>query len=319
VGRHYEGGRREIAIAGGNVANARPRDRTSRTFCRRKSLTEIAEALFLESAGARIFAVLHTPEPNASPPPLGLAICSPIADEHVAAYRILRLAADRFCQAGMAVMRFDYRGQGDSEGHFEEMTPEQMAKDTLRALDVMRERTGAKRLAVLGLRVGCAIAMRAAMLDSTLQACIAWAPLPSPERYFRDLLRRQVLSDVMYGENKRSVKDQLQSLRDGGTVDIGGYALPGSLYEPLCAATFAEQAAETTVPLLAALPRRGGKPVEDLAKSLAERPDTLVREIEEEPFWQFPKEGSLAPPPKKLFEETAAWLSAHAASRAEAR
>lgn len=272
------------------------------------------EALYFESAGKRLFGVLHDPARGA-PPALGLAICPPIADEHVASYRILRIAADHFSRAGAAVMRFDYRGQGDSEGDFEDLKPEQMAADASRALDTLHERSGARVLGLLGLRVGCAIAMGAAALDSRVEFCAAWAPLPSAESYFRDLLRRQVLSDVMYGETKRSVAELLQRLQGGEPVDIGGYTLSSDLYEPLSSTGFAEQARETNVPLFAALAAREGKPGQALAESLTERSDTQLYEIAEEAFWQFPNEGSLAPPPSELIRRTAVWLGALATSR----
>src|SRR3954465_3034524 len=51
----------------------------------------------------------------------GVLVCGPIGDEATRAHRPLRHLAERLAAEGFPVLRFDYRGTGDSSG--DEMQP----------------------------------------------------------------------------------------------------------------------------------------------------------------------------------------------------
>lgn len=93
-------------------------------------------AFTFDIKGDQVVAILHEPEEN--PGPTGLLIVVGGPQYRIGAHRqYVHLA--RYCaEKGITVMRFDYRGIGDSEGTypgFENVTPDIMA-----ALDIFRER-----------------------------------------------------------------------------------------------------------------------------------------------------------------------------------
>src|SRR5512135_3017139 len=102
------------------------------------------------SGGEAVFGVLHVPEAVPSP---GVVMCHGFTGNKSEAHRLFVGAARSFCARGLAVLRFDFRGSGDSGGEFREMTVSREVEDAGAALDFLsgrREVTG-RGLGVLGL------------------------------------------------------------------------------------------------------------------------------------------------------------------------
>lgn len=270
----------------------------------------LPEPLFVTDGGIRLFASLHLAIDEA-PGRLGVVVCPGLTDEHIACYRILYQLAETLATAGVSVLRFDPPGHGDSEGELADATPERVARAASLGAELLRDRGGSERVGFLGVRLGCVGALKAAQ-GASEGFCVAWAPILSAERYFRDLLRRQVLSDLMYGGARRSVDDLLAELREpqpaGDGVDIGGYMLTGHFYEAYSAIDFPRQLSSATVPLFVVqreIPSAGSpRPLlEHLAKAVVHHYSS-----DAEIFWNFPRQGSLPPSPKDWFAVTRDWI-----------
>jgi len=270
----------------------------------------VPEPLFLTEGGQRQFACLHRAVGEA-PSSLGIVVCSGLTDEHIACYRIVYQLAEFLAAAGISVLRFDPPGHGDSEGELADATPERMARVAGLGADVLCERTASTQVGFLGVRLGCAGALAAAQNRSG-SFCVAWAPILSAERYFRDLLRRQILSDMMYGGGRRSVDALLTELSEGvgggEGIDIGGYLLTGSLHQAFCASDLPEQLARPGVPLLVVQHEKptAGSPgplLEQVARAVPCHHTSNV-----EIFWNFPREGSVPRSPNDWFEVTRDWI-----------
>ena len=83
--------------------------------------------------------------------------------EELCTRRSLRILADRLALAGLATLRFDFHGTADSLG--DEAAPDRIVRwraDTHRAVERLRELTGAAEIGLLGLRFGALIAADAA-------------------------------------------------------------------------------------------------------------------------------------------------------------
>jgi predicted alpha/beta hydrolase len=69
--------------------------------------------LWIPCEGERLFAVLHEPAGSAR---AGIVFCAPILHEYVRSQRLFALLAQALSEHGYRVLRFDYRGTGDSAG-----------------------------------------------------------------------------------------------------------------------------------------------------------------------------------------------------------
>lgn len=117
-------------------------------------------------------------------------IFNPFGQVALRAQRALRLLADRLGRAGIATLRFDYFGTGDSDGDCEQADPERWVEDALQAdahLDAACP--GTKRIWI-GMELGFVVAKAALRRRaSTVRGLVGWDPVWEPGRYLDDLER----------------------------------------------------------------------------------------------------------------------------------
>ena len=78
-----------------------------------------------------LFAVHHPPRTDGRNRPAVL-ICPPIGHEYIRTHWAVRLLASRLARQGHHVLRFDYRGMGDSAGTLGEVTQLSMWTENVR-------------------------------------------------------------------------------------------------------------------------------------------------------------------------------------------
>src|SRR5579875_3392328 len=115
----------------------------------------------------------------------GAVICPPFGYEATCSYRTLRELADRLAAAGILVLRFDYFGTGASSGTGREFDLVERWRDSVAAAISEMRRRGIAKPALIGLRLGAAIAYSAAPTDCG--PLVLWAPISSGRRYYRQL------------------------------------------------------------------------------------------------------------------------------------
>ncbi|WP_061169137.1 alpha/beta fold hydrolase [Caballeronia hypogeia] len=99
----------------------------------------------------------------------------------------MRHLADELSARGIWVLRFDYRGTGDSAGA--DLAPDQFQSsvdDVEEAIDWFRTSTGIEHLTLCGFRVGAAFALEAA-LRRPVDDLVLLAPVASGRVYMREL------------------------------------------------------------------------------------------------------------------------------------
>ena len=92
--------------------------------------------------------------------------------------------ARRFCGEGLAVLRFDFRGCGESGGLFEDTSVTGRMEDLEGALDFVQEQ-GCESIGVMGSSLGGTVAVLTAAKDRRVKALVTWATPCRLDELFR--------------------------------------------------------------------------------------------------------------------------------------
>lgn len=198
----------------------------------------------------RLFSVLH---PGASRPPRhGIVLCHAFAEERLWAHRVYVNFARDLAAAGIAVLRFDFRGEGDSDLDFEQATLASRVEDALRAAEVLLDARGLDRCVFLGHRLGAAIAaLAAARAPQLVEAVIAWDPIDNGPAYLMQLMRVALAAQYSASGRAPTRAALLKALEEGRTVVIDGYGITPELYRELNALEWSRVLREVSCPVLA--------------------------------------------------------------------
>jgi len=189
---------------------------------------------FFDNDGAELFGILHSPEGRAAS---GFVFCSPFAEEKLWAHRVFVNFARELCRRGHVVLRFDYRGHGDSQGDFEKATVETRLSDISRAIRLLGEETASiETVTLIGLRFGATLAALTAENDPNITRLILWEPLVSGSGYLQELLRANLATQMATLKKIELDRKALTNmLAQGETVHVEGYGLTKELYDQMSA------------------------------------------------------------------------------------
>jgi pimeloyl-ACP methyl ester carboxylesterase len=104
----------------------------------------------------------------------------------------LRELAISLAERGQHVLRFDYRGPGDSFGDLGEVTISDWVEDIALAVCEGRDLSGSSVVRLLGVRAGALLACRSAGASSDVQRLVLWDPVPDGAGHLQALRRIQV-------------------------------------------------------------------------------------------------------------------------------
>jgi dipeptidyl aminopeptidase/acylaminoacyl peptidase len=163
------------------------------------------EKVLFKSEGQRLAGILHLPEKEN--PPCVIASHGLLSSKDSEKYIAL---GNRLSQEGIAMLRFDFRGIGESEGRIEDDTVSRRIVDLGSAIDFVRSRQDlGNRIGLLGSSLGGYVSLIKASLDQTIRAVVIWAtpfhlddlksnkgteghPFPA-ETFFEDLPKHRLL------------------------------------------------------------------------------------------------------------------------------
>jgi hypothetical protein len=179
--------------------------------------------------GKRLFHALHMPAESAS----AWIFCNPFLEEKVFSHSVYVEFARFLSSNGHAVIRFDYEGDGDSEGDIRDMDLASWTSDAEDMAGVMRSRIPDVPLNFFGLRFGAIVAALATR-GAGGRGMLLWDPVLEGERYFDECLKINLTTQLAtYKKVVDDRKQMLARLRDGGTVNISGYEIGKGMYESL--------------------------------------------------------------------------------------
>lgn len=141
--------------------------------------------LFFGPAETPLYGVYHPPKEN--PREAGVVLCYPFGQEYMRAHRAYRQLALLLTRKGYHVLRFDYRGTGDSSGDMTGVVAEDWVADVGYAISELRDVAGVTAVSVVGLRLGALVAAAACSRRDDVERLIVWDPLTAGAAYEAEL------------------------------------------------------------------------------------------------------------------------------------
>ncbi|MBS3905582.1 MAG: alpha/beta fold hydrolase [Syntrophaceae bacterium] len=163
------------------------------------------EKVSFKSEDHKISGILHLPDRKS--PPFVIASHGLLSSKDSEKYIAL---GNRMSEEGMAMLRFDFRGIGESEGGEEDNTVSKKLVDLRSAIHFVRSYPGlGNRMGLVGSSLGGFLSLIRASRDEEIRSVVIWAtpfhmddleskegneetPLP-PEAFFEDLPKHRLL------------------------------------------------------------------------------------------------------------------------------
>lgn len=178
------------------------------------------EAFFLAAGRQELLAVYHGAADPASD--VLTLVCPPLFSEGMRTQLALRELAIALAEAGQHVLRFDWRGTGDSTGSLADVRVADWFADVAAVIGEGRDITGAGRINAVGVRAGALFLCGALRGGVTAEKIVLWDPVTSGADYLGQLRRVQ---ERMLARN-RYLKPALRKL---AASELGGQRLPQEL------------------------------------------------------------------------------------------
>lgn len=126
----------------------------------------------------RLFGMLERPTSHAE---RGVIFLGGWAGTRVGPHQIFVKLTRQLSARGIAGLRFDFRGRGDSEGETGSAELGTMLKDVIAAVQWMVQRTQVTKLTLLGICSGSQVAMGACQAHPAIDSLILWSTPSVPE------------------------------------------------------------------------------------------------------------------------------------------
>jgi exosortase A-associated hydrolase 2 len=261
--------------------------------------------LFFAQGARKLFGVYHDPAAAAVKTPW--VFCHPFGEEKLWTHRVFVAYARRLAAAGHPVLRFDYMGNGDSDGSFSESSLETALADVRRAIAEVRERSRSEMVSLMGLRLGGTIASLVAEDALGIERLALWSPIVDGARYMQELLRINLTTQMaVYKEIRQDRTELVAAMEQGKTVNIDGYEMSLALYAETCAVKLAAESKRFAGPcLVVQIDRQPGRVAGELRHLASTYARGTLTFAQEEPFWkEIPRFYGASP---NLFDVTGVW------------
>ena len=138
----------------------------------------IEKPIVFYNKGQQLNGILHSPVACDTPCP-AVVFFHGFTGTKVEPHRIFVKTARELAGDGFYALRFDFRGSGDSEGDFSEMTIGGEVSDAIKSIDVLTAMQGVdpERIGILGLSMGGCVAACVSGQDTRVKSTVMWAPL----------------------------------------------------------------------------------------------------------------------------------------------
>lgn len=260
------------------------------------------ETIKCESPDGALHVVISAP---CERPRVGtLIMVPPDGEERSFALRPMVNCARALAAAGYTVVRFDFMGQGLSDGEYDATSFASRVDDLKRVWDLSSRRFTSHPVGILAVRLGAAVAIAAVADLPDVQRLVLWEPILDTTAYLHTLLRVTVATQmVAFGKVTRDRSELIEAARGGELISVNGFNLSGAFIDELL-----------SVDLFAIAERWNGKAFGVGAGLIPPRwqglPQWQFMKVPSTPFWREPKVHVARPP--VLLEPTLTWLNTSA-------
>lgn len=189
-------------------------------------------ARFLGPPGERIFSILALPAGEVRG---GVVIAPSLLTDRIRLYRDEVSVARRLAARGLAVLRFDYRGFGHSDGQTGVADQETMLEDLAVAVQDLENHVDGAAISLVGSRFGSALIAQSLQLT---QHSVLWYPVLSGHEYFRLAFRGHMVGS-MHREGGEATPTR--QLTESGYANVLGYRVSRRLVEGASAAALVSE------------------------------------------------------------------------------
>lgn len=196
---------------------------------------------FIRNDHYGLFGVLHEPltrtdEGKQEPESVGIIFCNPFAEENLIGHRVMVTMARYLAKHGVFVLRFNYMGNGDSEGDFSETSIESGTCDIEKAVEFLRQRANVSKVGLLGVRFGATLAALTLKGKPAVDFLILVNPIIKGDRYVDECLRSNLATQLaVFGKITKTREQLVLDLLNGNTVNVDGYLVGKQLYQEMIA------------------------------------------------------------------------------------
>lgn len=189
---------------------------------------------YFENKGEFIAGTLHLPEGRRRCP--GVLLLHGFTGQKAEAKYIFVELSRHLASVGIASLRFDFRGCGESQGAFENMSPLEELSDAIAALNELKSvsRVDSRRVGVVGLSMGGLVATLLAAREPSVRSLVLWSAVS----------RLKELVATMLPEGA------MGTIEKEGRVDIGGLFMGRAFVDSLDQLDPAAELARTQAPVL---------------------------------------------------------------------
>ena len=203
-----------------------------------------AKPFYFVSRGQPLFAFLHAPTSEIVFNH-GVILCSSLGHEQVHAYRGMRHLADALAGRGVAVLRFDWFGTGDSAG--DDASSDLVANWQANVRDAvawMKTECGFDQVSLIGFRLGGLLAVEALagneaagvnLTSGEIENLVLWAPVVSGRAYTRELRLHNSTANAV---------PRAEAARDDHWLEAGGFRCSAETIAGLAALNITQRRAE---------------------------------------------------------------------------
>ncbi|MGJ7530224.1 serine aminopeptidase domain-containing protein [Variovorax sp. GB1P17] len=149
-------------------------------------------ALMFGPASRQVFGLFH-PAEAAQRGDTAVLVCPPFGPEGLRTHRFFKVLAERMARGGIATLRFDFYGSGDSPGDESQGEFDGWRRDLCSAHEELRRRAPHARIVWIGARLGATLAVLAARNGRCDPVrLVLWEPVIDGRRYARFLREQHV-------------------------------------------------------------------------------------------------------------------------------